>query len=95
MSYAQLTYMCRLPTTADSGGVYYFPDNGTLVLDRADEDSNGVYECTGTNSLGMESASTEIFFVQQSKRNYNHYLRLITFVHVREVLFTSCIPGGS
>ena len=64
--------MCRLSTSADLGGVYYQQGNGTLVLDRASADNNGIYRCTATNLLGMESARTEIVFVKQSKQKL-HY----------------------
>ena len=52
----------RLPTTRDSGGVYYQEGNGTLILERADSSDNGLYECTGTNDFGSDVARTQLTF---------------------------------
>lgn len=57
-------FSCSLPTSAEEGDVYYLPENGYLIIERADSDNNGVYECTGTNTAGSESADTELVFVR-------------------------------
>ena len=58
---------CSLPTEAE-GGVYYIPEDGTLVIEQADSSDDGVYICTGTNAFGsVESNDIELTFVRQSE----------------------------
>lgn len=67
--YTSLIHLCyRLPTSSESGGgVYYFPGDGTLVIERAGSSDNGEYECIGENEYGRRSASTQFTFTRTSK----------------------------
>lgn len=61
------TCTVRVPTSSDSGGVYYMEGTGTLVVERAGSSDNGLYECTGSNQYGRASARTLITFNRPSK----------------------------
>ena len=58
----------RVPDAPQGSGPYVEPSTGSLVLSEATPGDSGSYTCTGTNSAGSDSASTEIVIIRNRGR---------------------------
>ena len=58
----------RVPETPQGSGPYVDRSTGSLVLSEATPGDSGSYTCTAVNSVGRDSASTEIVIIRNRGR---------------------------